>query len=39
LVRSYIEDGFEELESVEVESTHPGREGKERLVLWRRTEP
>jgi hypothetical protein len=36
MVRSYVEDGFEELETTVVDGTHPGREGKERLVLWRR---
>jgi len=36
MVRSYVEDGFEELETAEVDRTHPGREGKERLALWRR---
>lgn len=39
MVRSYVEDAFEELEAAEVEHTHPGREGKERLALWRRREP
>jgi SAM-dependent methyltransferase len=39
LVRRHIEDAFEELETIEVERTHPGREGKERLVLWRRAKP
>ena len=36
MVRGYIEDVFEELDTAEVELTHPGREGKERLALWRR---
>ncbi|MGB5471983.1 MAG: methyltransferase domain-containing protein [Gammaproteobacteria bacterium] len=36
LVRSLIEDAFEELEIREVEQTHPGREGRELLALWRR---
>ena len=36
MVRSCVEDGFEELETTDVGRTHPGREGKERLVLWRR---
>jgi SAM-dependent methyltransferase len=36
LVRDLIEDAFEELEVREVEQTHPGREGRERLALWRR---
>jgi hypothetical protein len=39
LVRNHIEDAFEELEAREVENTHAGREGKERLALWRRREP
>ncbi|MGB8224737.1 MAG: methyltransferase domain-containing protein [Polyangiales bacterium] len=39
LVRGLIEDGFEEPEVVEIEQTHPGREGKERLALWRRRKP
>lgn len=38
MVRSYVEDGFEEVETVDVQRTHPGREGKERLALWRRRE-
>ena len=36
MVRGFIEDAFEELEVAEVEHTHPGREGRERLALWRR---
>ena len=36
LVRSFLEDAFEELEVTEIESTHRGREGRERLALWRR---
>ncbi|MFA9411491.1 MAG: methyltransferase domain-containing protein [Deltaproteobacteria bacterium] len=39
MVRGYVEDAFEELDTAEVEHTHPGREGKERLALWRRREP
>jgi SAM-dependent methyltransferase len=39
MVRGFIEDAFEELEVTEVEHTHPGREGRERLALWRRREP
>jgi SAM-dependent methyltransferase len=39
LVRSLIEDSFEELEVREMEKTHPGREGRERLALWRRSKP
>ncbi len=38
MVRGYVEDGFEKLETAEVDRTHPGREGKERLALWRRRE-
>jgi SAM-dependent methyltransferase len=38
MVRSYVDDAFEELDTAEVERTHPGREGKERLALWRRRE-
>jgi SAM-dependent methyltransferase len=36
LVRGYVQHAFEELETAEVEHTHPGREGRERLALWRR---
>lgn len=36
MVRGFIEDAFEELEVAEVEHTHRGREGRERLALWRR---
>lgn len=36
LVRGFVEDAFEELEAADIEQTHPGREGRERLVLWRR---
>jgi SAM-dependent methyltransferase len=36
LVRGCIDDAFDELDTAEVEQTHPGREGKERLVRWRR---
>ncbi len=36
LVRGFIEDAFELLEVTEAEHTHLGREGKERLALWRR---
>ena len=39
MVRTYVEDAFKELDTAEVEQTHPGREGKERLALWRRREP
>ena len=36
MVRGFIEDAFEEVEVREAEHTHPGREGRERLALWRR---
>jgi len=36
LVRGFVEDAFQELEVAKVERSHPGREGKERLALWRR---
>jgi len=36
LVRGLVKDEFELLEVTEAEHTHPGREGKERLALWRR---
>ena len=39
LVRSLIEVSFEEMEVTDMEQTHPGREGRERLALWRRREP
>jgi SAM-dependent methyltransferase len=39
MVRGYIDAAFEELETAAVEHTHPGREGKERLALWRRRRP
>lgn len=39
LVRSFIEVSFEEMEVTEMEQTHPGREGRERLALWRRRKP
>ena len=39
MVRGFIEDAFEELEVAEVEDTHPGREDRERLALWRRRVP
>ncbi len=38
LVRSQIDDAFEELEVAEVEISHAGREGRERLAIWRRRE-
>jgi SAM-dependent methyltransferase len=36
LVRSCIAEAFEQLEAREPEASHPGREGRERLALWRR---
>ena len=39
LVRGYVEDAFEALETAAVKHTHTGREGKEHLALWRRREP
>jgi SAM-dependent methyltransferase len=36
LVRKHVKGAFVELEAIEVEHSHSGREGKERLVLWRR---
>ena len=36
LVRSFLAVAFDELEVSEAERSHPGREGKERLALWRR---
>ena len=36
LVRSFIEDAFGEVEILEMEDTHPGREGRERLAVWQR---
>jgi SAM-dependent methyltransferase len=38
LVRGHVQSAFLELEAAEVESSHSGREGKERLALWRRRE-
>jgi SAM-dependent methyltransferase len=38
LVRGFVEDAFEELEVTDIGQTHPGREGRERLALWRRRE-
>ena len=38
LVREHVQSAFVELEATEVEHRHSGREGKERLVLWRRRE-
>ncbi len=36
LVRELIADAFQLLEVTEARHTHPGRQGKERLALWRR---
>jgi len=36
LVRSLVREAFELIEASDVEESHPGREGKERLALWRR---
>ncbi|UCH28136.1 MAG: methyltransferase domain-containing protein [Myxococcales bacterium] len=36
LVRAFVGDVFEEIEVREMADTHPGREGKERLALWKR---
>lgn len=36
MVRSLVENAFEELEVTEVDRSHRGREGRERLALWRR---
>ncbi|KPK51984.1 MAG: hypothetical protein AMJ63_10820 [Myxococcales bacterium SG8_38_1] len=38
LVRSLVEAAFEEVEVHQAARSHPGREGKERLALWRRRE-
>lgn len=38
IVRRVLEDHFEPLEVIDVEHTHPGREGRERLAIWRRRE-
>jgi hypothetical protein len=38
IVRGFIDDHFEQLEVTHVEHTHPGREGRERLAIWRRRE-
>lgn len=37
MVRRLLGDAFEGLEVREEPETHPGREGRERLALWRRT--
>lgn len=39
LVGGFIESTFEILEVAEMEQTHSGREGRERLALWRRGTP
>lgn len=36
MVRRVLEGSFEELEVTESVATHPGREGREHLALWRR---
>jgi len=36
MVRDLFESAFEEVEVTEVERSHRGREGRERLALWRR---
>lgn len=36
LVRSFVESAFDEVEVREPKVSHPGREGKERLAIWRR---
>ena len=36
LIGSFITDAFEEVEVSAVEQSHPGREGRERLALWRK---
>lgn len=38
LVRGLLGDAFDELEVLEMHETHPGREGREHLALWRRRE-
>lgn len=39
LVRSFVEEAFEEVDARQPEASHPGREGREQLVLWRRRSP
>jgi SAM-dependent methyltransferase len=39
IVRGVVEEHFEQLEAIDVEHTHPGREGRERLAIWRRRAP
>lgn len=36
MVRSVLGDAFEEVEVTEVQESHEGRQGRERLALWRR---
>jgi SAM-dependent methyltransferase len=36
MVRNLLEEAFEPIEVSEAHATHPGREGRERLALWRR---
>lgn len=36
MIARLLEDAFEQIEVSEVHRTHPGREGRERLALWRR---
>ena len=36
LVRGLLDGAFDEIEVREAERSHPGREGRERLALWRR---
>ena len=36
LVRGFLGSRFDEVEVKPVEQSHPGREGRERLALWRR---
>lgn len=36
LVRTFVEGAFDEVEVRRAERSHPGREGRERLALWKR---
>ena len=38
MIRGLIGDAFDEVEVSQSPESHPGREGRERLALWRRTE-
>ncbi len=38
LVRTFVEGAFDEVEVRRAERSHPGREGRERLALWKRRE-